>query len=71
MNPSALVEFREDLLGVGLVREETVLTRPKVSEVRDKAAALAAHGVPIDRVLVEPVGQPELEVVPRDGGADA
>lgn len=66
---SGVEAYAEQLMQLGLVREERTLSRPKVSDIRANAAALAAHGVPLDRILVEPVAQPTLEVVARDGGA--
>lgn len=66
---SGVEHYAEQLLSLGLVKEERTLSRPKVADIRANAAALAAHGVPLERILVEPVAQPTLEVVAKDGGA--
>jgi hypothetical protein len=54
VDSSALATYREQLLDLGLVREELTLTRPKVSEVREQAPALIARGVDVNRLLVRP-----------------
>jgi len=54
IDAAGLAEFREQLMDLGLVREETTLTRPKVSEVRDRLPELIARGVAVDRILVRP-----------------
>ena len=61
--------YAEQLIQLGLVREERTLTKPKVSDIRSQAAALAAHGVPLDRILIEPAAPPTLDVVEKDGAA--
>jgi hypothetical protein len=43
----------------------TTWTRPKVSDLRANAAALAAHGVPFHEVVYEPQARPEITIVPR------
>ena len=50
----ALSQYREQLLDLGLVTEETVLTRPKVAEVRERVPDLIARGVDVNRLLVRP-----------------
>ena len=67
ISPEGVSRHREQLLELGLVREEMMVTRPKVADVRAKAAALAAHGVPLHEILVEPAARPTLEVVEKDG----
>lgn len=69
ISPEGVSRHREQLLELGLVREEMMVTRPKVADVRAKAAALAAHGVPLHEILVEPAARPTLEVVEKDGAA--
>lgn len=69
ISPEGVSRHREQLLELGLVREEMMVTRPKVADVRAKAAALAAHGVPLHQILVEPAARPTLEVVEKDGAA--
>ena len=54
IDAAGLSEFREQLADLGLVREETTYTRPKVSEVRERTAELIARGVAVDRILVRP-----------------
>jgi len=61
--------YAEQLIQLGLVREERTLTKPKVSDIRSQAAALAAHGVPLERILIEPAAPPTLEVVEKGGEA--
>lgn len=46
--------YREQLLDLGIVREEVVLTRPKVSEVRERIPDLIARGVDPNRIIVRP-----------------
>lgn len=62
---AAVEAFREELLGMGLVSEETVLTRPKVADVRAHAAALIASGIDVNRIIYEPKGFPEVQFVPN------
>lgn len=62
---AAVEAFREELIGMGIVREETMLSRPKVSDVRDHAAALIAAGIDVNRILYQPAGSPEVEFVPN------
>ena len=50
----AISQYREQLIDLGLVREELTLTRPKVSEVRDRTPDLIARGVDVSRLIVRP-----------------
>jgi hypothetical protein len=61
-----LDKYREAIAGLGLTEQVTTWTRPKVSDLRANAAALAAHGVPFEAVVYEPQPQPTLTIVPRD-----
>lgn len=54
VDSSAVSAYREELLDLGIVREEVTLSRPKVSEVREKTAELLARGVSVNRLLVRP-----------------
>jgi hypothetical protein len=54
IDSQGLSAYREELLDLGIVREEVVLSRPKVSEVRDKTAELIARGVDVHRIIVRP-----------------
>lgn len=65
----AVTRYAEQLMELGLVREERTLTRPKVADLRANAARLAAHGVPLNEVVKEPVASPALELVRKDGDA--
>jgi hypothetical protein len=64
-----LEKYREAIAGLGLTEQVTTWTRPKVSDLRANAAALAAHGVPFHEVVYEPQPQPTLTIVPRDDDA--
>jgi len=64
-----LEKYREAIAGLGLTEQVTTWTRPKVSDLRANAAALAAHGVPFQDVVYEPQAQPVLTVVQRDDDA--
>ena len=44
IDSQGLSAYREELIDLGIVREEITLTRPRVSEVRDKTAELIARG---------------------------
>ncbi len=46
--------YREELLDLGIVREEMVLSRPRVSDIRDKTPELIARGVNVDRIIARP-----------------
>lgn len=61
-----LEKYREAIAGLGLTEQVTTWTRPKVSDLRANAAALAAHGVPFEAVVYEPQPSPTLTIVPRD-----
>lgn len=63
-----LEKYREAIAGLGLTEQVATWTRPKVSDLRANAAALAAHGVPFQEVVYEPQAQPVLTIVPKDGG---
>jgi hypothetical protein len=54
VDSQGLSHYREQLLDLGLVREEVTLTRPKVSELRDKTPELIARGVDVTRIIVRP-----------------
>jgi hypothetical protein len=54
VDSQGLSHYREQLLDLGLVREEVTLTRPKVSELRDKTPELIARGVDVNRIIVRP-----------------
>jgi len=54
VDSQGLSHYREQLLDLGLVREEVTLTRPKVSELRDKTPELIARGVDVGRIIVRP-----------------
>jgi len=54
VDSSAVSAYREELLDLGIVREEVTLSRPRVSEVREKTAELLARGVSVNRLLVRP-----------------
>lgn len=60
--------YREQLLDLGIVREELTLTRPRVSDVREKAPALIARGVDVNRIIVRPA-QPVGPVFVEASGA--
>lgn len=62
---AAVEAFREELLTMGIVSEETTLTRPKVSDVRGHAAALIAAGIDPNRIIYQPPGFPEVQFVPN------
>jgi len=61
-----LEKYREAIAGLGLTEQVTTWTRPKVSDLRANAAALAAHGVPFQEVVYEPQATPTLTIVPRE-----
>lgn len=61
-----LEKYREAIAGLGLTEQVTTWTRPKVSDLRSHAAALAAHGVPFQEVVYEPQATPVLTIVQRD-----
>lgn len=61
-----LEKYREAIAGLGLTEQVTTWTRPKVSDLRAHAAALAAHGVPFQEVVYEPQATPVLTIVQRD-----
>lgn len=65
--PAGLAEYDEQLTALGLVTEKVVRTKPGVRELRAAAAQLAAHGVPLSAVLMEPEPHPELTLVPNEG----
>ena len=52
--PEGLSQYREQLLDLGLVREELTLIRPKVADVRERVPDLIARGVDVWRLLVRP-----------------
>ena len=54
VDSQGLSHYREQLIDLGLVREEVTLTRPKVSELRDKTPELIARGVDVNRIIVRP-----------------
>ena len=54
IDSQGLSAYREELIDLGIVREEITLTRPRVSEVRDKTAELIARGVDVNRIIVRP-----------------
>lgn len=54
IDTEALSAYREELLDLGLVREELTLTRPKVADVRERTPELIARGVNVDRLLYRP-----------------
>lgn len=54
IDSQGLSAYREELLDLGIVREEVTLSRPKVSEVRDRTAELIARGVDVSRIIVRP-----------------
>lgn len=62
---AAVSAFREELLSMGVVEEETVLSRPKVSDIRAHAAQLIAAGIDINRIIQQPTGFPEVQFVPN------
>ena len=62
-----LEKYREAIAGLGLTEQVQTWTRPKVSDLRANAAALAAHGVPFEAIVYEPQPAPVLTIVPRDG----
>lgn len=64
-----LEKYREVVASLGLTEQQTTWTRPKVSDLRASAAALAAHGVPFTEIVYEPQPRPELTVVQRDDNA--
>jgi len=64
-----LEKYREAIAGLGLTEQVTTWTRPKVSDLRANAAALAAHGVPFEAIVYEPQPAPSLTIVPRDADA--
>ena len=63
-----VAEFREVLLSLDLIERKEITTRPSVSAIRKAAPVLAAHGVPVERLLIEPEGVPVLSVVNPEGG---
>ena len=60
-----LEKYREAVASLGLTEQVTTWTRPKVSDLRANAAALAAHGVPFHEVVYEPQARAEITIVPR------
>ena len=54
IDSEAVSAYREQLMDLGLVREELTLSRPKVSEVRERVPDLMARGVDVARLIVRP-----------------
>jgi hypothetical protein len=54
IDSQGLSAYREELIDLGIVREEVMLSRPKVSDIRDKTPELIARGVNVYRIIVRP-----------------
>lgn len=54
IDSQGLSAYREELLDLGIVREEIMLSRPRVSDIRDKTPELIARGVNVERIIVRP-----------------
>ncbi len=63
---TGVAEYSEQLRALGLIVARSVDTKPGVRELRSHAAQLAAHGVPLGALLLEPEPHAELTLVPNE-----
>lgn len=69
VNSEGVSRHREPLIQLGLVTEETVLSTPKVSDLRAADGRLRAHGIDPDELISTPPVRMEVAFVPDESDA--